>query len=123
MPGFLTKTASVIIEELAAMFDHRPAPSSASYDRVVHFALEQLDRMPWFLGIGVKCSTVAFGISSLLINGRPFHLQSEALRRKQLISWRHSSLGICRVLIKFYASLTVLALHPPAEPDFGNDAV
>ena len=72
---------------------------------------EQLDRMPSSLALATRAATMAFGASRLPLEGSLFHRRESQRRRIQVEAWSRSRLGPCQDLMKFYASLVVLALY------------
>jgi hypothetical protein len=73
--------------------------------------------MPSFLALLIRGATIAFGASRLLLEGSLFHRRESQQRRNQVDAWRHSKLGPCQDLMKFYASLVVLALYSRPQVD------
>jgi hypothetical protein len=96
MSPFPAKTISGLCEDIAAMHGGGPARDA------IEFVEEQLRKMPWFLRVPILALTVLFGLA------RP---SSPERRKLQLESWRTSRIGPCRDLIRFYTSLSVLALY------------
>jgi len=78
-----------------------------SHNQAVRFVLEQHGGMPDFLRFPFACVTVAFGLSSLLRYGKPFHRLPHQVRWRQVEAWRAAPLSVCRDLIRFYESFVV----------------
>jgi len=110
MSGYLYKTISALAHDLARAYDDR-LTSPESRVAIVNFVLEQLARMPWFLRVGVKFGTAAFGASRLFFGDTLFHRQKSKNRAAQMEAWKRSRLAICRDLMKFYTSLVVLSVY------------
>ena len=121
MPRYLEKTISALVYEVATTHDGPQREQYRSYNDIVGFVLEELERMPRFLGWGIKTATAVFSSSRLLLEGSLFHQRSSSQRRLQMEIWRHSRLGVCRDLMKFYTSLVVLALYFRTTADRGRE--
>ena len=112
MLAYLSKTISTLCRDIAVIHDHAdPACVAASYDDVTEFVFEQLRKMPAFLSWPILLATAVFGVSRFLLEGSLFHKRAQEQRPLQVESWRHSSFGLSRELIKFYTSLVVLVLY------------
>jgi hypothetical protein len=111
MPRLFDKTVSAICYEIALSQDTGTPPFDVPpYNDVVVFVLGQWQRMPRFLAWPLRLATVAFAARGLLSGGF-FHQLPPQRRRLQLETWRASSIGPCRDLIRFYRSLAILALY------------
>ncbi|MGD0775656.1 MAG: hypothetical protein ABSC05_22815 [Candidatus Solibacter sp.] len=111
MPGLFENTVSAICYEVARSQDSGTAPFDVPpYNDVVAFVLGEWQAMPRFLAWPLRLATVAFATRGLLCGGF-FHQLEPPRRRLQLESWRTSSIGPCRDLIRFYRSLAILALY------------
>lgn len=122
MSEYLNKTIAALTSELAYTFDGERKTSESSYDDVTQFILEQLDRMPWLLSLGIKTCTLVFGAGLIFSEGS---LSSSGKMRQataQVEAWRKSKSGICRNLMRFYTSLVVLSLYSRPEADRSGDA-
>ena len=64
-----------------------------------------------YLRTPLKTMTLGFDFLGLLGNGKCFHRLSPAARRRQIEAWKNSSTGFKRDLIRYYESLTTLALY------------
>jgi hypothetical protein len=102
-PGVFTNTVSALCYDLARSHD----PGSLPCNDVVRFALRQHARLPVFLRWPLRWATIAFGLAG----ATPYWRRSVEARRRRCESWRQSRLGPCRDLIRFYESLTVMALY------------
>src|SRR6266852_4988762 len=122
MCGYLYKTISTLTHDLATTYDDR-LTSPESRVCVVNFVLEQLARMPWFLRVGVKLCTAAFGASRVFFGRTLFHRQKSKNRAAQIEAWKRSRLAIRRDLIKFYTSLVVLSLYSKTGTECGKDVL
>jgi hypothetical protein len=115
MSKLFESTVSAICYEVAESQDTGIAPfDTPPYNDVVRFVLDQWRRMPWFLAWPLRFATVAFAARGLTAGGF-FHQLTRPRRRRQLESWRTSSIGPCRDLIRFYRSLAILALYSRAS--------
>jgi hypothetical protein len=111
MPGLFENTVSAICYEVARSQDSGIAPYDVPpYNDVVVFVLDQWQHMPRFLASPLRLATMAFATRGLLSGGFFHHLAPQR-RRLQLESWRNSSIGPCRDLIRFYRSLVILAQY------------
>jgi len=116
VPGLFKNTVSAICYEVASSQSSGTAPYDVSpYNDVVVFVLGQWRQMPRFLAWSLRLATVAFATRGLL-SGRFFHQLAPQRRRLQLESWRNSSIGPCRDLVRFYRSLAILALYSRGGP-------
>ena len=114
MPGLFEDTVSAICYEVAASQETGAAPwDTPPFNDVTAFVLSQWRRMPRFLAWPLRFATLAFAFAGLT-SGSLFHRLEPSRRRVQLESWRNSSLGPCRDLIRFYRSLATLALYSRA---------
>jgi hypothetical protein len=120
MSGYLDKTISALAHDLATTYDDRLTSPESRVD-VVNFVLEQLARMPWFLRVGVKLCTAAFGASPVFFEGTLFHRQKPINRAAQMEAWKRSRLAICRDLMKFYTSLVVLSVYSKTGTECSRD--
>ena len=111
MPGLFENTVSAICYEVARCQDSDTTPP---YNDVVAFVLGQYQGMPRFLAWPLRLTTIAFAARGLLSGGF-FHQLAPQRRGLQLESWRTSSIGPCRDLIRFYRSLAILALYSRGE--------
>ena len=93
----------------------RPTERETAWDfphnRAVRFVLDQHGRMPGYLCLPFLLVTLAFGGSSVLRYGRPFHRLPHAMRWRQIEAWRNAPIGVCRDLIKFYESFVIFYWH------------
>jgi hypothetical protein len=112
MGSYLSNTIAALCDAIAASHDiDATDPSMTLYDDVTAFVLEQLQKMPPFLRHPVLIATAVFGISRLLLEGSMFYKRPREQRQLQVESWRSSSFGPSRDLMKFYTSVTVLAMY------------
>src|SRR5919106_5569967 len=112
MGSYLSNTIAALCDAIAATHDTVTGDrSTAAYDDVTRFVLEQLQKMPPFLSRPILVATAVFGISRLLLDGSLFYKRPRQQRQLQISIWRRSSFGPSRDLIRFYTSLTVLAVY------------
>jgi len=81
------------------------------YNDIARFVMRQHRRMPRLLGVGIEVATILFAFAALARHGALFHRLPPARRHVQVAAWTASRLGPCRDLMKFYASLVILALY------------
>jgi hypothetical protein len=120
MLRYLEKTISALVHEVAVTYDCSDRRYPA-YNYIVVFVLEQLERMPRFFAWAIKIATAAFGASRIVLEGSFFYRGESTRRRLQIEIWKHSRLGVCRDLMKFYTSLVVLALYFGPSVDRGRE--
>src|ERR1700686_562062 len=104
MTRYLDKTISALACALAAMHEDPRSQVPPSYQDIVPFVSEQLNRMPWFLGWGIKAITCVFGMSGFVRDPNLFFRKGPLQRKRQVEMWRTSRFKLCRDLIKFYAA-------------------
>ena len=88
----------------------------APFNDVVAFVTAQRGRLAPWLRLPLLVATLAFGCSGWLRARTLFHRQSPDLRAGQVEAWRNSRFAACRDLIRFYESLSLLALY--GRPEF-----
>ena len=112
MPGLFENTVSAVCYEIARSQNSDFCPIDVPpYNDVTAFVLGQWHRMPRFLAWPLRLATVGFALRGLLSGGSLFHQLPPHRRAILLESWRRSSLGPCRDLIRFYRSLAIMALY------------
>jgi hypothetical protein len=117
MPGLFKKTVSAICYEIARSQDTGVVPiDTPPYNDVTAFVLEEWGRMPRFLAWPLRFATVAFAFRGIAAGGVFFHQLPPHSRGLLIESWRLSSIGPCRDLIRFYWSLAILALYSRSGP-------
>jgi hypothetical protein len=118
MGSYLSNTIAALCDALAATDDIGATdPSMTLYDDITAFVLEQLQKMPPFLRHPVLIATAVFGVSRLLLEGSLFYKRPREQRQLQVEIWRASSFGPSRDLIKFYTSMTVLAVYSRCDTE------
>ena len=130
-------TASALVWSLARV--HAPPGDSAyapPYNDLTRFVLEQHARLPDYLGGPMTAAALAFDLAGCRSGGKPFHAQLPENRQRQIAAWRSSPAGFQRDFIRYFESLTLLALfsrtsvpgplppprssiltRPPVDPD------
>jgi len=104
-------TVSAICYEVARWHSINETPVELPpWNDVTAFVLGQWRRMPRFLAWPVWVATIVFAVSGLQ-HGSLFHRLAPHRRFYQLESWRLSSAGPRRSFVRFYSSLTLLALY------------
>jgi hypothetical protein len=117
MSGLFENTVSAICYEVARSQDTETAPIDIPpYNDVTRFVLGQWRRMPRFFAWPLWLATIAFGARGILSGGAFFHRLPPHRRGILLESWRDSSIGPCRDLIRFYRSLALMALYSRGVP-------
>lgn len=117
----LSATTSALCYSLALEHAAGHPALAAPYNDVVRFVTAQRGRLSPSLRWPLLLATVVFGLAGLR-RGRCFHRQMPARRARQVAAWRASRLGPLRDLIRFYESLSVLALfarpglNAPTQP-------
>lgn len=74
---------------------------------VVRFIVEQQARMPDYLRLPLHGATLLFDAVSFFFTGRLFHRLPHARRWPIILRWKHSGIGPCADLMRFYESLAV----------------
>lgn len=112
MPGLFEDTVSAVCYEIAReIAGAQTCGSLPPYNDVTKFVLGQWKRMPRFWAWGIRAATIAFSARAILSTGTLFHRLSPPRRAVLIGSWRYSSIGPCADLIRFYRSLSILALY------------
>jgi choline dehydrogenase-like flavoprotein len=86
------------------------------YNDLTQFVLSQHARMPDYLRAPLLAATLAFDLLGLVGTGHRFHQLGPEARARQLAAWKHSKSGFKRDLIRYYESLTALALYSRDAP-------
>ncbi len=81
------------------------------YNDLVRFVLAQHARMPDYLRVPILAATLGFDLPAVLRNGHRFHTLPPAVRLRQVEAWKNSPLGFKRDLMRYFESLTTLALY------------
>ena len=81
------------------------------HNEVVRFVLGQHRGMPDFLRLPVAVLTLIFDLWGIWRGGAVFHRQPHAVRWRQIESWKNSSFGFCRDLMRFYESLVIFCWY------------
>jgi hypothetical protein len=112
MPRLFEDTVSAMCYEIAGtVAGPRSCENLPPYNDVTAFVLGQWQRMPRFWAWGVRLATLAFAFRAVFNGGEVFHRLAPYRRTALIDLWRRSSIGPCRDLIRFYRSLTILALY------------
>lgn len=106
------KTVSALVHTSASAHDRSPSVRHAGpYHVLTEFVSAQVARMTAPLRLPMWLATCGLSVLALLTEGAPFHRLPESRRRRLLDRWRTSRVGPLRDVIRFYDSLTVIALH------------
>jgi choline dehydrogenase-like flavoprotein len=84
------------------------------FNDLTAFVLEQHSRLPDYLRSPMEAVTVGFDLIAALQSGKRFHRHAPVARQSQIQAWKRSSVGAMRDLVRYYESLTLLALHSRA---------
>jgi choline dehydrogenase-like flavoprotein len=86
------------------------------YNDITAFMLREQARMADYLRPALKLATLGFDQVGWFALGDAFHRAPPEQRRQLVHAWKNSRLGVQRDFIRFYESLTALALHSRALP-------
>lgn len=112
MQGLFEKTVSAICYEVAQSQNSGLVRlDSPPWNDVTQFVIGQWHRMPRFLAWPLRIATLGFACAGILTTGKFFHNLAPTRRGPIIESWRQSSIGPCRDLMRFYRSLALLALY------------
>jgi choline dehydrogenase-like flavoprotein len=103
---------------------HEVAPNLAPpHNDLTKFILRQHASMPDYLRAALRLAALGFDTSGILHGGKRFHRQPQEQRTRQILAWKNSKLSFQRDLIRYFESLSTLALHsreaerrPPVRP-------
>jgi hypothetical protein len=111
----LHDTVSALVYSLASAQGDSSRPElRPPFNDLTQFVLRRHDRMTDYLRAPLAGLTFAFDSLGVARSGRFFRHQPSALRQKQIEAWKKSPASFKRDLIRFYESLTALALHTRA---------
>lgn len=109
-------TVSALVYSLARTNADPAQPElQPPYNDLTRFVIAQHGRMADYLRSPLLTATLGFDLFGLLRSGRRFHHWEPAARARQIESWKKSSMGFQRDLIRYFESLATLALHSRAE--------
>lgn len=120
MAGYFENTVTALVSELVAMQPGSQNPFLPPYGDVSGFVFQQLNRMPWFLGLAIRVATCVFGASGLWTDHRFFFSKQPLQRKRRVEIWRRSRFRVCRDLMKFYAALVAVALYSRSEANLAG---
>ena len=111
-------TVSALIYSFAGLNEENGA--LPPFNDLTGFILQQHAQMPDYLRGPMLAATLAFDTAGVMNGGKLFHRQPPEVRRRQIAAWKNSKAGFKRDLIRYFESLTALALHsrgpgPPAS--------
>ena len=89
------------------ILEHGGPPYSPEHNEVVRFVLAQHGRAPDHLRVPLLLFTCVFDLAAVAVSGRSFHRLAPGPRRRHLLAWRTTRLGVCRDLVRFYEALVV----------------
>lgn len=88
------------------------------WNDLTSFICTEQAQMPDYLRLPMQAATIAFDIFGVVHGGRLFHGRDANARRRQIDSWKNSSIAFQRDLVRYHESLATLALYSrPATPD------
>lgn len=109
---FFDKTVAALVDAIAAGHDRdprrpRPRPCRSAAD----FVGGQVAHMSAPLRPPLRIATCGLSLLALLATGAPLHRLPVDRRRRLVDHWRRSRLGPIRDVVRFYESLTLLAVY------------
>jgi hypothetical protein len=119
---YSTFSATVSALVYSAIDEHCPTADDtdrALNNRVVDFILAQQRRMPDYLRLPLTLLTVAFDFWSIPRYFRRFHRLPPESRRRQILAWKQSRLGVRRDLMRFYDNLAVFGWYAQVDENKG----
>jgi choline dehydrogenase-like flavoprotein len=102
--------ASAMAYALANLHETTPELAPPHND-LTHFILTQQAQMPDYLRAPMKLAALGFDVFGLASCGKRFHRQSPDKRARQIAAWKNSRIGFQRDFIRYFESLTTLALY------------
>jgi len=102
-------TVSALAYSLAQPHANSPG-LQPPFNDLTQFILKQHSQMPDYLRGPMLLATLGFDCLGLK-NGERFHGQPPEARVRQIASWKNSSVGFKRDLIRYFESLSALALY------------
>lgn len=110
--SFLDKTISALVHTIAAEHDHhREIRRGGPYVGAASFVGGQVDHMTAPLRLPMRIATCGLSVLAFIGTGRLFHHLTTVRRQKLVERWRRSNFGPVRDVMRFYDSLTVLAIY------------
>ncbi len=117
LQSHLHTSACALIDSCAAkLVEPGRLDLAPPYEDIDAFLLRELAQMPDYLRLPMKLATVGFDLAGWFVLGSAFHRVRPEAREKMIAGWKKSSLGTHRDFIRFYESLTALALYSRALP-------
>lgn len=108
-------TVSALAYSLAQPLESTPGLATPHND-LTQFILRQHAQMPDYLRAPMLLTTLGFDSFGALKGGKRFHRQSPESRAHQIAAWKDSSISFQRDLVRYFESLTTLALYS-REPE------
>ena len=84
------------------------------FNDLTAFVLGQHLRLPDYLRRPMQAATLGFDLIAALQSGKRFHQHALVPRQSHILAWKRSSIAAMRDLVRYYESLTLLALHSRA---------
>jgi hypothetical protein len=110
--NYFNKTVSALVHTIAAEHDRSPAVRHPGpYLGVTEFVTAQVAGMSAPLRLPMRLATCGLSVLALVTTGKPFHGLPEPRRRRLVNRWRTSRIGPVRDVVRFYDSLTAIALY------------
>lgn len=116
IPGqqWLHDTVSALAYSLA--HPHQTSPElQPPHNDLTQFILQQHAQMPDYLRAPMQLATLGFDLFGVTNGMKPFHQQPAERRAAQIAVWKNSPLSFQRDLIRYFESLTTLALYSRTE--------
>jgi len=112
MKAWFQDTVSALVYSLARPHAEMSQPDlQPPYNDLTAFVLRQHGQMPDYLRTALKSMALGFDLLGMLGNGKCFHRLSPIARQRQINAWKKSNTGFKRDLIRYFESLTALALY------------
>lgn len=85
------------------------------YNDLTQFVLSEHGRVAEYLRAPLVAATLGFDILGLLSHAKRFHRLTPADRARQITAWKNSRFSVKRDLVRYFESLSVLALYSRDE--------
>ena len=106
--------AAIVESILAAETDGTP-PDPEDLAFTAEGMKDRLQRMPRYLGAGIRAMTVLFDGYALARGGRPFARLDLATRQKLVRQWKFAPVGFCRDFVDFYEKMGIFVYYSHVE--------
>lgn len=109
-PNWFHDVTSALAYSLAQPHEVTPALAPPHND-LTRFILTQHAQMPDYLRTPMTLAAASFDTAGMVRGGKRFHTQSLENRARQITSWKKSRVSFQRDFIRYFESLTTLALY------------